>query len=138
MRSNIGFVASVIAVVGALALAGCTAGSGGDATPEPTDGRSDGLPAPVVVEIAELEGTTVEVQVGNVIDLTGDDETYTEWTADIADESIVSFTPGRDDGSAQFDPGLEALAVGETDVTLDNTATGESVAFTVEVVNAEE
>ena len=105
------------------ALAGCSAGT-------------DTLPAPVVVEIADIDGETIEVVDGNVIDLTGDDETYADWDADIEDPTIVEFTPGGDDGSAQFNPGLTALAVGSTAVTLENSETGETVAFTVEVVPA--
>ena len=112
---------------GGLALAGCSTGAGTGA---------DTLPAPVVVQIADIEGETIEVVDGNVIDLTGDDETYAEWDAEIEDPSIVEFTPGRDDGSAQFNPGLTATAVGETAVTLENSETGETVAFTVEVVPA--
>lgn len=108
---------------GGLALAGCSTGT-------------DTLPAPVVVEIADIDGETIEVVDGNVIDLTGDDETYADWDAEIEDPSIVEFTPGRDDGSAQFDPGLTATEVGSTAVTLENSATGETVSFTVEVVPA--
>ena len=113
----------VVAAVGGIALAGCSAGT-------------DTLPAPVVVEIADIDGETIEVVDGNVIDLTGDDETYAEWDAEIEDPSIVEFTPGRDDGSAQFDPGLTAIEVGSTAVKLENSATGETVSFTVEVVPA--
>jgi hypothetical protein len=76
----------------------------------------------------------VEVPEGGAVDLTGDDETYTEWTAEIADPEVVEFTPGRDDGSAQFNPGLTAKSIGDTEVTLDNGETGDSVTFTVEVV----
>jgi hypothetical protein len=107
----------------ALTVAACSAGT-------------DTLPAPVVVDLGEVDGTTVEVVQGNMIDLTGDDETYTAWTAEIDDPAIVDFTPGRDDGSAQFNPGLTAIAVGSTAVTLENGETGETVAFTVEVTPA--
>lgn len=111
--------------VGSLGLAGCSsAGSGGE---------SSALP-PVIVDLNEIDGTTVEVPEGGAIDLTGDDETYTEWTAEVADPEVVEFTPGRDDGSAQFNPGLSAKSVGETEVTLDNGETGDTVTFTVEVV----
>ncbi|MEF3402913.1 hypothetical protein [Agromyces sp. CCNWLW203] len=113
----------VVAAVGGIALAGCSSGT-------------DTLPAPVVVDLGEIDGETIEVVDGNVIDLTGDDETYTEWDAQIEDPSIVEFTPGRDDGSAQFDPGLTATAVGSTAVTLENGETGETIEFTVEVVPA--
>lgn len=112
-------------VAGSVGLTGCSsAGSGGE---------SSALP-PVMVDLNEVDGTTVEVPEGGAIDLTGDDETYTEWTAEIADPEVVEFTPGRDDGSAQFNPGLTAKSVGDTEVTLDNGETGDTVTFTVEVV----
>ena len=125
-----GRVAASVAVaslsaMGAFGLTACASG-----------GTSDGSSAlpPVIVEIDSLDGTTVEVPEGGSVDLTGDDETYTAWTADIADPDVVEFVPGRDDGSAQFNPGLTATSVGETDVTLENGETGDSVTFTVEVV----
>jgi hypothetical protein len=113
---------------GVLGLAGCAAGgSSGDASALP----------PVIVSLDDVDGTTVEVPEGGSVDLTGDDETYTDWTADIADPEVVEFVPGRDDGSAQFDPGLTAESVGTTEVTLENSSSGDSVTFTVEVVPKE-
>jgi hypothetical protein len=111
----------LVLAAGSLGLAGCTPGG------------SSALP-PVVAELDAVDGTTVEVPEGGTIDLTGDDDTYTEWTADIADPDVVEFEPGRDDGSAQFNPGLTAKSVGETEVTLENGATGDTVTFAVEVV----
>lgn len=125
---------AVLLTASALALAGCAQTSGDHASHEPS--ASAGVVAPVIVDLNDVDGTTVEVAVGNTIDITGDDETYADWGADIADESIVSFTPGKEDGSAQFNPGLDALAVGETTVRLDNTATDATVEFTVEVTEA--
>jgi hypothetical protein len=124
--------ASVVLVsVGAamFGLAGCsTGGSGGDASE-----AASALP-PVIVELGSVDGTTIEVTEGGSIDLTGDDETFNEWTATIADPGVVEFVPGRDDGSAQFDPGLTAESVGETEVVLENGESGDTVTFTVEVV----
>jgi hypothetical protein len=119
----------------ALALAGCAASSGTHESHEPSasSGSSPAVGSPVIVDLNDIDGTTIEVPVGNTVDLTGDDDTYTEWMAEIGDESIVEFVPGRDDGSAQFNPGLDALAPGETEVTLDNAETGKTVTFTVEV-----
>lgn len=117
-----------LALGASLAIAGCA----GSDTTTPGD-NSTGVIAPEVVDITEIDRTTVPVQVGNVIDLTGDDETYLDWTASIQDESIVGFTPGKDDGSAQFNPGLTALKVGETEVSLDNSTSGDNVTFTVKV-----
>lgn len=112
-----------LGMASAFALAGCAA-------------PSTGVIAPVIADLTKIDGTTVTVGVGNVIDLTGDDQTYTSWEADIADPKIVEFTPGKDDGSAQFNPGLKALAEGSTEVTLDNSESGDSVTFTVEVTPA--
>ncbi|WP_448656595.1 hypothetical protein [Microbacterium lacticum] len=89
--------------------------------------------APVSVPITEVDGTTVTVQVGNVVNLTGDDETFADWTAEIDDPEVVSFVDGRTDGSATFNPGVKALEVGDSDVTLTNSSTGQSVSFEVEV-----
>ncbi|WP_143231615.1 hypothetical protein [Agromyces cerinus] len=111
----------IVVAVGGLALAGCTTGT-------------DTLPAPVVVQLGDIDGETIEVVDGNVIDLAGDDETYADWDAEIEDPTIARFTPGGDDGSAQSNPGLTATAVGTTGVTLENGETGETVSFTVEVV----
>lgn len=136
-RARTGASIAALIAAGALALAGCAeaGSSGGHAGHSPS--ASAGVVAPVIVDLNEVDGTTVEVAVGNTIDLTGDDETYADWGADIADESIVAFTPGKDDGSARFNPGLDALAVGETEVSLDNTATDATVTFTVKVIAAE-
>lgn len=127
--------ASVVKVfaasAGVLVFSGCATGGGG------ADGSADAsaLP-PVIVELDTVDGTTVEVPEGGSVDLTGDDETFTMWTADIEDPEVVEFVPGREDGSAQFNPGLTAKSVGETEVTLDNDVSGDSVTFTVEVVPA--
>lgn len=110
-----------------IALVGCAASD------DAADAGSTGTIAPVIVDINEIDGTTIQVVEGNVIDLTGDDDTYLDWTADIADTSVVEFTPGKDDGSAQFNPGLTALSPGESEVALDNSASGDTVTFTVEV-----
>ena len=120
-------VAVVFAIVlGGVGLTGCTASGGSD---------SSALP-PVIVSLDDVDGTTVEVPEGGTVDLTGDDETFTEWTADIADPEVVAFVPGRDDGSAQFNPGLTAESVGSTEVTLENSESGDTVTFTVDVVPA--
>jgi hypothetical protein len=117
-------LAGTVALVGGLALAGCSSSG--------TTGDASALP-PVIVDLGDVDGTTVEVTEGGTIDLT-DDDTYAAWTADIDNPDVVEFVAGRDDGSAQFNPGLTAKSVGETDVTLDNGETGDTVTFTVDVV----
>ena len=75
----------------AVALGGC---SGASSDPGAASASAQ-LPAPVIADLTEIDGTTVTVPVGGAVDLVGDDETFTDWTADIDDPEVVSFTPGR-------------------------------------------
>ena len=112
-----------------VAVAGC---SGASSTPATTRPPAQ-LPAPVIADLTEIDGTTVTVPVGGAVDLVGDDKTFTDWTADIDDPEVVSFTPGKKDASASFNPGLTALSEGDSSVTLTNSSTGQKVEFEVEV-----
>lgn len=112
-----------------VAVAGC---SGASSTPATTSASAQ-LPAPVIADLTEIDGTTVTVPVGGAVDLVGDDKTFTDWTADIDDPEVVSFTPGKKDASASFNPGLSALSEGDSAVTLTNSSTGQKVEFEVEV-----
>lgn len=112
-----------------VAVAGC---SGASSTPATTSASAQ-LPAPVIADLTEIDGTTVTVPVGGAVDLVGDDETFTDWTADIDDPEVVSFTPGKKDASASFNPGLTALSEGDSAVSLTNSSTGQKVEFEVEV-----
>jgi hypothetical protein len=122
----------VPAVAAALLLTAC--GDDDDSAPATTAAASVGtvLP-PVIVDLDTVDGTTVEVPQGGNVDLTGDKTTYTDWTAKIADPSVVEFVPGRNSGSASFNPGLKATAPGKTVVTLTNSSSSKSVTFTVVV-----
>ncbi|GAA2466310.1 hypothetical protein [Agromyces soli] len=130
------FTSLLAAAALAAALGGCAAG--GTDSPSASPGASDGasvLP-PVIVDLGAVDGTTVEVPVGGTVDLVGDDEHFLAWTAELSDPEVAEFVPGKDDGSAQFNPGLTALAEGDTEVTLSNDESGDKVEFTVEVVPA--
>ncbi|GGR38160.1 hypothetical protein GCM10010196_35110 [Agromyces mediolanus] len=131
------FGALLAAAALAATLAGCAAG-GGTATPSASPPASSGasvLP-PVIVDLGAVDGTEVEVPVGGTVDLVGDDEHFLAWTAELSDPEVAEFVPGKDDGSAQFNPGLTALAEGDTEVTLTNDESGEKLEFTLVVVPA--
>ncbi len=133
-RSIAGLVAGAVLAAGALTLVGCTgASTPAGSTSGTAAATGAGALPPIIADLGSIDGTTVQVPLGNTIDLTGDDKDFTHWAADIADPGIVSFVPGKDDGSAQFNPGLDALAEGSTKVALDNSASGAHVTFTVEV-----
>jgi len=125
-----------ITSVVALALVAVTACSSDNAattstastTTATTSDSSQALP-PVMVDLATAEGGTVEVTLSTTVVFPVDN--VTEWSATVADPSVVEFVAGTDDGSAVFNPGLTPLAAGTTEVTLtDGTST---VTFTVVV-----
>ena len=114
----------------ALVLGACS--DDDDSAPATTAAVGTVLP-PVIVDLNTVDGTTVTVPAGGHVDLTGDETTSTDWSAKIADPSVVAFVPGRNSGSASFNPGLEAKAPGTTEVTLTNSSSSKSVTFTVVV-----
>ena len=128
--------AGLIAIAGAGVLTACGSSGGGSASssaasssaaPTQSEGGA-GMIGPVIVEPGQ---TTAEVQVGRIITFKVDD--VAAWTIESSDPAVVAVTPGKDDGSAQFLPGGEALASGTATVTLKNATTSEEWVVTVAV-----
>jgi hypothetical protein len=121
--------ARVLAVTAALAL-GLTALSGCSAPTSP----STPVVAPVVVKIGDISGTTVKVALNQVVDLDTGSLSVTSYSGKVADTSIATFTKGRKDNGAEFNPGLTPHKVGTTEVTLSNSNGGiQNVEFTLTV-----
>ncbi|MGW9346045.1 hypothetical protein ACWGR3_31375 [Streptomyces albidoflavus] len=115
--------AAVIVVAVAALLAGCA----GPSTEDP-------VIAPVTMSVGELQGKTVDLEVGQVLNITTGDLEGSSYSGDVADTSVAEFVLGREDGDTAFNPGIRALADGETQVVLSNSDGGiEDVTFTVEV-----
>lgn len=92
---------------------------------------------PVMVNVNDLQGKTVEVHMATVISIDTESLAVDSYTAEIADPSVVEFIQGREDGSATFNPGFKPLKVGETEVTLTNAQGGiQPLEFTIKVVPA--
>jgi hypothetical protein len=100
-------------MVGAAILIGAVVGVAGCGSPV-----LDPVPAPVTVEYDELEGRTIDVPIDSVLNINVGEFDVTSVTATIDDPGIAVFVPGSDDGSAQFNPGVRPVAVGQTSVTL--------------------
>lgn len=83
---------------------------------------------PVMVE---PEQTDVSVTVGRMVVFNVADPTAEMIATDKPE--ILSVIPGRDDGSAVFNPGAEALAPGTATVTLTNMDTGATQVVSVTV-----
>ena len=90
--------------------------------------------APVTVSVNNIQGTTIEVALNQLININTDSLAVDSYTADIADPSVLEFVQGKDDGTATFNPGLKPLKTGTTEVTLTNEQGGiQPLQFTVTV-----
>lgn len=132
-----------VALMVAVALLGCTAPPAPTPTtassPSPTPTVSPSTPptpviAPVTVNVGALQGTTVELVVGQALNITTGDLAVDSYSGEVEDPTVAEFVPGRADGSATYNPGVMALAPGSTAVVLSNTDGGiQDVRFDVEV-----
>jgi hypothetical protein len=86
------------------------------------------------MDVNDLQGATVELVVGQVLNITTGDLAVDSYSGEVDDSTVAEFVPGRVDGSATFNPGVTALAPGSTPVVLSNTDGGiQDVTFTVSV-----
>lgn len=124
-----------LSALAAIALATGVAFGATACTASSTDTSSDSsVIAPVIVNATDLDGKTVEVQEGNVIDIVADD--VTAWTGEVADPTVAEFIAGSSEGTGSdalvMNPGVKALKAGETKVTMTSTD-GSTITFTVKV-----
>ncbi|GAA2231234.1 hypothetical protein N1031_07565 [Herbiconiux moechotypicola] len=89
---------------------------------------------PVTMEANDLQGATVDLIVGQVLNINTGDLATDSYTGEVADTAVARFVQGQTGGSAELNPGVEALAVGETEVTMTNEQGGiQPLEFTVVV-----
>ncbi len=130
----VAFVAAV-----ALTLSGCGAGASEsqNATAGADANASPSVLPPVLVQIDEIDGTSVEVARTNVVVLLSpESEDASDWKASFSDATIAKFTPAKKDKNTSFNAGIEPLAKGSTEVTIDRGDEG-TVTFTLNVIVAE-
>lgn len=113
----------------ALVLTGCAGGStavGGDVLP------------PITMSANELQGSTVQINSKQPLNITTGDLAVDSYSlVSATPEGIVEFVPGHSDGSAEFNPGFNAVKEGSTEVVLKNAQGGiQNLTFTIEVVAA--
>ena len=90
--------------------------------------------APVVMDVNDLQGETVELAVGQVLDIETGSLAVDSYSGEVEDESVATFTAGREDGGTTYNPGVTGVAEGTTKVVLSNSDGGiQDVTFTVEV-----
>ncbi|WPO85277.1 hypothetical protein SCB71_13760 [Herbiconiux sp. KACC 21604] len=122
-------LAAAAIVVAAAGLSACTASSNTADTPDGGD-----VIAPVTMEANDLQGETVDLVVGQVLNINTGDLATDSYSGEVADTAVATFTKGGSDSSAEFNPGVEAVGVGETEVTMTNSDGGiQPLTFTVVV-----
>lgn len=120
---------AVFALGGTAVLSGCSSDSSSDPTTSAAATETGNqMIGPVMVEPGQTE---VSVQVGRSIVFNVADPTVETIATD--NEAVLAVTPGKDDGSAVFNPGAQALSAGTATVTLTNSDTGAEQVVTVTV-----
>lgn len=115
----------VIASAAILGLSACS-------SPEAPDGQN--VIAPVSVEANDLQGRTVDLVVGQVLNINTGDLKTDSYSGSVADTQVATFSPGSEKEGLVLNPGVEAVAVGETTVTMTNSNGGiQPLEFTVKV-----
>ena len=132
------YAAVGVAALLALTLAAC-GGSSSQENSNSTSGTEQPIGgdviAPVTMSVNELQGAEVELVVGQVLNIVTDSLAVDSYTGQVVDARVAEFIAGRVDGSAEFNPGVTALAVGTTKVTMTNDQGGiQPLEFTVKVV----
>lgn len=138
IKTRTQFVAVGAAALLAVTLSACGGSSaqngsnGSPATEAPIGGD---VIAPVTKSVNELQGAEVELVVGQVLNIATDSLAVDSYTGEVVDTRVAQFSAGRVDGSAEYNPGVTALAEGTTKVTMTNDQGGiQPLEFTVKVV----
>ena len=119
-------VLSALILFAVLGVSGCAAS---DRTPIGGD-----VITPVSVQANDLQGTTVELVVGQVLNINTGDLAVDSYSGTIADTAVAKFSQGNATKESKTNPGVEARAVGTTEVTLTNEQGGiQPLEFTVVV-----
>lgn len=123
-------LAAALIAGAAIGLSACSSSTTTD-TPETPIGGD--VITPVTMEANDLQGATVDLIVGQVLNINTGDLAVDSYTGEVADTAVAEFVEGTI-GSAETNPGVEALAVGETEVTMKNSDGGiQELVFTVVV-----
>ncbi|QYR18214.1 hypothetical protein JJQ73_03865 [Corynebacterium glutamicum] len=70
------------------------------------------------MHIDDLSGAHVELVMDQILNINTDSTGETNYAVEIADPSVVKFFQGYTNGSAVFNPGLQPLGKGSTEVTM--------------------
>lgn len=90
--------------------------------------------APVTMDANDLQGATVDLVVGQVLNINTGDLAVDSYSGEVDDPAVAEFVKGYEQGGTTFNPGVKALAEGSTTVVMSNANGGiQNLTFTVEV-----
>ena len=116
--------ALTLAAAATFGMAACASPAPAPA-PEPTEEVIGGdVVAPIELSYQDINGQTIELVVGQVINIDYGGINAGEVTVDISDPAVVEYTDAKFEDGVQFSAGLTALSGGESTVTF--TFTGET------------
>lgn len=120
-------IISTLAIVSAAAL-----GLSACSSPAEPDGKN--VIAPVSMDANDLQGETIDLVVGQVLNINTGDLKTDSYSGTVADTKVATFSQGSAKEGLVLNPGVEAVAVGETAVTMKNSNGGiQPLEFTVKV-----
>jgi len=125
-----------VVVVASVGLSACASASGGgSSTPSSSSTPIGGnVITPLTKSAGDLQGATVDLVVGQVLNIDTGDLATDSYTGEVADPKVAEFVQGTTGGSATTNPGVTALATGTTQVTMTNANGGiQPLRFTVVV-----
>ena len=125
-------VLGAVVVAAAIGLAACSAPAA--PSPAPSTPIGGDIVAPVTMAANDLQGASVDLVVGQALNITTGDLAVDSYTGEVADTAVATFVAGREEGGATFNPGVTAVAEGTTAVTMTNADGGiQPLEFTVVV-----
>jgi hypothetical protein len=90
--------------------------------------------APVTMDANDLQGATVDLVVGQVLNINTGDLAVDSYSGEVADPSVAEFVKGYEQYGTTYNPGVKALAEGSTSVVLSNSDGGiQDLTFTIDV-----
>ncbi len=109
---------AAVAAIASLATFGLSACAAPAPAPEPTQSAIGGdIVAPIELNYQDIDGQTLELVVGQVVNINYGGINDGEITVAISDPKVVEYSAAAYENDTQFSAGLLALSAGESTVT---------------------
>lgn len=90
--------------------------------------------APVTMKVNDLQGASVDLVVGQVLNIDTESLAVDSYQAEVTPSGVVDFTQGETDGDAEMNPGFTGVKAGSAEVTMVNEQGGiQPLEFTITV-----